>query len=211
MRYVDTKPNSVVLRKCILQGPYELSEIVIPGQPIIDDSLVVLPRRVPETFLNISPANKAHYDAKHEAIHLIMTEIGDNIYSTIDTCKTSHDMWISIKRLQQGESLNTQDVKINLFWEFGRFTSRDGGSIESYYFMLYKMMNEMRTLAIAGARETVGNQVVQQTGIQCFNCKEFRNFAKECRKLKHAKDYTYHKEKMLMYMQAEKGVPLGVE
>nr|GEZ25054.1 hypothetical protein [Tanacetum cinerariifolium] len=40
-----------------------------------------------------------------------------------------------------------------------------------------------RTVNVARARETVGGQVVQQTGIQCFNCKEF----------------------------AEKGVPLQVE
>nr|GEU77484.1 retrovirus-related Pol polyprotein from transposon TNT 1-94 [Tanacetum cinerariifolium] len=30
-----------------------------------------------------------------------------------------------------------------------------------------------RRMTIAGARETVGGQVVQQFGIQCFNCKEF--------------------------------------
>nr|GEV65826.1 hypothetical protein [Tanacetum cinerariifolium] len=30
-----------------------------------------------------------------------------------------------------------------------------------------------RTVTVARARETVGSQVVQQSGIQCFNCKEF--------------------------------------
>ncbi|GKB10528.1 retrovirus-related pol polyprotein from transposon TNT 1-94 [Tanacetum coccineum] len=33
-----------------------------------------------------------------------------------------------------------------------------------------------------GTRETVGGPVVQQSGIQCFNCKEFGHYAKECRK-----------------------------
>ncbi|GKA94915.1 retrovirus-related pol polyprotein from transposon TNT 1-94 [Tanacetum coccineum] len=65
-----------------------------------------------------------------------------------------------------------------------------------------------RIVTIAGARETVGSQVVQQTGILCFNCKEFGHFAKECRKPKRANDYTYHKEKMLMCKQVEKGVLL---
>ncbi|GJS36503.1 hypothetical protein Tco_0534885 [Tanacetum coccineum] len=43
----------------------------------------------------------------------------------------ANEMWIAIERLQQGESLNIQDVKTNLLWEFGKFTSRDGESMES--------------------------------------------------------------------------------
>ncbi|GJR95948.1 retrovirus-related pol polyprotein from transposon TNT 1-94 [Tanacetum coccineum] len=68
-----------------------------------------------------------------------------------------------------------------------------------------------RTVTIDRARETVGSQVVQQTGIQYFNCKEFSHFAKECRKPKRVKDYTYHKEKMLLCKQAETCVPLQAE
>ncbi|GJR99579.1 retrovirus-related pol polyprotein from transposon TNT 1-94 [Tanacetum coccineum] len=315
-------------------------------------------------------------------------------------------MWEAIERLQQGESLNIQDVKTNLFWEFGQFTSHDGETIESYYTRFYKMMNEMirnnltvatmqvnvqflqqlqpewsrfvtivkqqykldevsyhklfdilkqyqkevnelcaermaknanplalvataqtlqdpyyqtskphksyaptskaslptrshattrykgkeiakpitppsesaseedsdpeqaqkdkdmqknlaliakyfkklykptnnnlrtssntrnknvdttprykndnqtgqfgnqRAVNVVGARETVGGPVVQQSGIQCFNCKEFGHYAKECRKPKRVKDSTYHKEKMLLCKQAEKGVQLQAE
>ncbi|GKG18492.1 hypothetical protein Tco_0372790, partial [Tanacetum coccineum] len=81
----------------------------------------------------------------------------------------------------------------------------------------YKNDNEtgqfenQRTMTIARARETVGSPVVKQSGIQCFNCKEFGYFAKECRKPKRVKDSTYHKEKMLLCKQAEKGVPLQAE
>nr|GEU57154.1 putative ribonuclease H-like domain-containing protein [Tanacetum cinerariifolium] len=44
-----------------------------------------------------------------------------------------------------------------------------------------------RTINVAGARENVGSLVVQQYGIQCFNCKEFGHFAKECKKTKGLK------------------------
>ncbi|GJT34060.1 retrotransposon protein, putative, unclassified [Tanacetum coccineum] len=62
-----------------------------------------------------------------------------------------------------------------------------------------------RTMTIAGARETVSSQVLQQTGIQRFNCKEFGHFAKKCKKPKRVKDSVYHMEKMLLCKQAKKG------
>nr|GEX51149.1 hypothetical protein [Tanacetum cinerariifolium] len=80
---------------------------------------------------------------RKKAIHLILTRIGDEIYSAINACNTAHEIWKAIERLQQGESLNIQDVKTNLFWEFGKFTSHDGKTMESYYTRFYKMMNEM--------------------------------------------------------------------
>ncbi|GJR81814.1 hypothetical protein Tco_0152599 [Tanacetum coccineum] len=59
-----------------------------------------------ETYGNTTPRKRAYSDAKAEAIHMI---------------------------LNQGESLNKQDVKTNLFWEFGKFTLRDGELVKSYY------------------------------------------------------------------------------
>ncbi|GJS35330.1 retrovirus-related pol polyprotein from transposon TNT 1-94 [Tanacetum coccineum] len=75
----------------------------------------------------------------------------------------------------------------------------------------FGQFGNQRTMTVAGARETVGGHVVQQFGIQCFNYKEFGHFAKECRKPKRVKDSTYHKEKMLLCKQAEKGVQLQAE
>ncbi|GJW98194.1 hypothetical protein Tco_0180002 [Tanacetum coccineum] len=140
MRYIDTRPNGDALRKCLLQGPYVPTTVIIPAVAATDNSPATLAREAVETVENMSPDNKAHFK---ETIFLLLTGIGDKIYSTIDACKTANEMWIAIKRLQQGESLNIQDVKTNLFWEFGRFTSHDGESIESYYSRFYKMMNEM--------------------------------------------------------------------
>ncbi|GJT27164.1 hypothetical protein Tco_0907439 [Tanacetum coccineum] len=143
LRYIDTRPNGDALRKCILQGPYTPTTVIIPAVPATDNAPAVPERTTVETILNMSPKNKAHYESEKEAIHLLMTRIGDEIYSTVDACKAAHEMWIAIERLQQGESLNIQDVNTNLFWEFGKFTSQDGESMESNYSRFYKLMNEM--------------------------------------------------------------------
>nr|GEV93136.1 retrovirus-related Pol polyprotein from transposon TNT 1-94 [Tanacetum cinerariifolium] len=73
-----------------------------------------------------------------------------------------------------------------------------------------KEVNEIRAEKISKNENPLALEV-QQTGIQCFNYKEFRHFAKECRKPKRAKDYTYHKEKMLLCKQVEKRVSLQAE
>nr|GEY67668.1 hypothetical protein [Tanacetum cinerariifolium] len=89
IRYIYTRPNGDALRKCLLQGPYKLSTVIV---------------------------------LEKEAIHLLLTGIEDEIYSTVDACKTAHEM-----------------------------------------------------------------------------------------KPKRVKDYTYHKEKLLLCKQAEKGIPLQAE
>ncbi|GJV47758.1 hypothetical protein Tco_1437970 [Tanacetum coccineum] len=86
----------------------------------------------------------------------------NEIYSTVDACQTAQEMWEAIERLQQGESLNIQDVKTNLFWEFGQFTSHDGETIESYYTRFYKMMNEMIRNNLTVATMQVNVQFLQQ-------------------------------------------------
>ncbi|GJR76260.1 retrovirus-related pol polyprotein from transposon TNT 1-94 [Tanacetum coccineum] len=402
LRYIDTRPNGGGLKKSILSGPYVPTTVQVQAVEAAEGRLAVPQHTSVETILNMTPENKEHFQSKKEAIFLLLTGIGDEIYSTVDACNTANEMWIAIERLQQGESLNVQDVKTNLFWEFRKFTSRDGESMESYYSRFYKLMNELtrnnlqvttmqvnvqflqqlqpewsrfvtivkqsekidivsyhrlfdilkqfqlevndiraeriaksanplaliaaaqpysdnyyqapkpqrsnatssskrpsastrhkgkevakpitpqsesvseedsdpeqaqrdkemqknlallakyfkklykptnnnlrtssnsrnktedttprynndnqsrqfgnqRTMTVAGARETVGSQVVQQTGIQCFNCKGYGHYAKECRKPKRVKDYAYHKEKMMMCKQAEQGVPLQAE
>nr|GEY87174.1 hypothetical protein [Tanacetum cinerariifolium] len=69
--------------------------------------------------------------------------IDNDIYSTVDACPNACEMWKAIERLKQGESINVQDLETNLYWAFGKFTSHDGESLESYYSRFYKMMNEL--------------------------------------------------------------------
>nr|GEY91001.1 hypothetical protein [Tanacetum cinerariifolium] len=48
--------------------------------------------------MNMSLENKAYFLAEKEAIHLILTGIGDEIYSTVDACQTAQEMWEAIER-----------------------------------------------------------------------------------------------------------------
>nr|GEV50346.1 hypothetical protein [Tanacetum cinerariifolium] len=118
-----------------------------------------------QQFLNkahFQAENKAHFQAEKEAIHLILTGIRNEIYSTVDACQIAQEMWEAIKRLQQGESLNIQDIKTNLFWEFGKFTSHDGETMESYYTRFYKLVNEMIRNNLTVSMMQVNVQFLQQ-------------------------------------------------
>ncbi|GJV06116.1 hypothetical protein Tco_1343772 [Tanacetum coccineum] len=117
LRYIDTRPNGVVLRKCILEAVPERTTV--------------------ETILTMSPENKAHYESEKEEIHLLLTGIRNEIYSTVDACKTAHEIWIVIESLQQE-------------------------SMESYYSRFYKMMNEMIRNNLTVATMQVNVQFLQQ-------------------------------------------------
>ncbi|GKB87085.1 gag-pol polyprotein [Tanacetum coccineum] len=69
--------------------------------------------------------------------------------------------------------------------------------------------DNQRAVNVAGARENVGTPVVQKSGIQCYNCKEYGHVSRECQKPKRVNDAAYHKEKMLLCKQEEAGVKLN--
>nr|GEX34965.1 hypothetical protein [Tanacetum cinerariifolium] len=101
LRYVNTRPNGDALRKFILSGPYKPTTVLVQAIEATDDSPAVSEHTTVETPMNMSPENKAHFKAEKEAIHQILTGIGDEIYSTVDACQIAQEMWKAIERLQQ--------------------------------------------------------------------------------------------------------------
>ncbi|GJX04550.1 retrovirus-related pol polyprotein from transposon TNT 1-94 [Tanacetum coccineum] len=132
-----------------------------------------------ENYNNVSQDIRDQLNAEAKAIQIILTGIDNDIYSTVDACLNAREMWKAIERLKQGESINVQDLETNSYiGRLKKLTSRDG------------------------------TPVVQKSGIQCYNCKEYRHVSRECMKLKRVKDAAYHKEKMLLCKQEEAEVQL---
>ncbi|GJZ52657.1 hypothetical protein Tco_0607172 [Tanacetum coccineum] len=89
MRYVDTKPNMKGLKKCIFNGPYVMTRIIVPAKAATETDPAVPKHTIQETYENILPENRAYIDAEAEAIHMILSGIRDEIYSIVDACKTT--------------------------------------------------------------------------------------------------------------------------
>ncbi|GKB82258.1 hypothetical protein Tco_0949153 [Tanacetum coccineum] len=114
LRYIDTRPNGDALRKCILEGPYTPSTVIIPAIPATDNSPAIPERITVETVLNMSPKNKAHFVSEKEVIHLILTGIGDEIYLTVDACKTAHEMFYKLMNEMIKNNLAVATMQVNV-------------------------------------------------------------------------------------------------
>nr|GEZ06567.1 retrovirus-related Pol polyprotein from transposon TNT 1-94 [Tanacetum cinerariifolium] len=86
-----------------------------------------------ETYKNVSQDIRDQLNAEAKAVQIILTGIDNDIYSTVDACPNACEMRKAIERLKHSESINVQDLETNLYWEFRKFTSQDGESLELYY------------------------------------------------------------------------------
>nr|GEZ73474.1 hypothetical protein [Tanacetum cinerariifolium] len=141
-RYIDTTPNHELIHYCLENPPYKLgwNNVQIP---VSEENPEPRTDRIYETYKSVSQDIRDQLNAEAETVQIILIGIDNDIYSTVDACPNACEMWKAIERLKQGESINVQDLKTNLFWEFRKFTSQDGESLESYYSRFYKMMNKL--------------------------------------------------------------------
>ncbi|GJY20165.1 hypothetical protein Tco_0392731 [Tanacetum coccineum] len=107
-RYIKTKPNNELIHY-YLQNPAYKFKWTEKNVLVTEGSSETTIKGYMENYKNISQNIRNELDVEAEV------------------------MWKEIKRLKHGESINVQDLETNLYWEFGKFTSQDGESLESYY------------------------------------------------------------------------------
>nr|GFC13670.1 hypothetical protein [Tanacetum cinerariifolium] len=135
-----------------------------------------------ETPTNMSPENKAYFLAEKEAIHLILTGIGDDIYSTVDACQTAQEMWEAIERS------SAPSPKPSIPSRSHTSTRHKGKEIAK----------PITPLSETASEEDNDPEQAQRD----------KDMQKNLALIAKVKDSAYHKEKMLLCKQAEQGVPL---
>ncbi|GJX87808.1 hypothetical protein Tco_0339822 [Tanacetum coccineum] len=69
--------------------PYTPTNVLIAAVEAAENILPVAAHEEAETIHNMTTENKLYFQAEKEAIFLILTGIGDEIYSTVDACNTN--------------------------------------------------------------------------------------------------------------------------
>nr|GEU68712.1 retrovirus-related Pol polyprotein from transposon TNT 1-94 [Tanacetum cinerariifolium] len=193
-------PNGDALRKCILTGPYIPTTVVVQAVAATDDSPAVLEHTTVETPMNMSPENKAHFESEKEAIHLILTGIEDEIYSAVNAFQTAQEI-----TSKGSTNLSTTTSELPQTQETRMWILLHG---------IYKPTNNnLRTSSNSRNKnvDTTPRYKNDNQSRQFRNQRTMNVAGLEKIKPKRVKDTAYHKKKMLLCKQAEKGVSLQAE
>nr|GEV16048.1 programmed cell death protein 2 [Tanacetum cinerariifolium] len=85
-RYIATRPNHDLINHCIDNGPYEFKMMERPAKEATKIFEAQLARHGLDSYSSVSAEKQKLIDAEAEAVHIILTEIDNDIYSTMDAC-----------------------------------------------------------------------------------------------------------------------------
>nr|GEU95590.1 hypothetical protein [Tanacetum cinerariifolium] len=111
-RYIDTKPNHELIHYCLKNPPYKFTwadkqVLISEGSP------VTITETYMETYMTVPQDMRDQLNAKAEVVQIILTGIDNDIYSTVDACLNSCEMWKAIKRSQQAATRNKGKAIVN--------------------------------------------------------------------------------------------------
>nr|GFB28604.1 hypothetical protein [Tanacetum cinerariifolium] len=76
-------------------------------------------------------------------MNYLLQAIPNDIYNSVDACKTAKKMWERIKRLMYGSNVTNHVRHSRLMDEFDKFAAKEGESLESVYERLTMLVNIM--------------------------------------------------------------------
>nr|GEW19960.1 hypothetical protein [Tanacetum cinerariifolium] len=116
-RYLNRKrENKKWLNKVIDEGLYEFKDYI----PFNSLTLTIQTEEV------LTGDDLKHYEAKIEAMNLILISIPNEIYNSVDACTTVKATWERVERLMRGTVQNKVDRETRFNNEFDQFVAEPG-------------------------------------------------------------------------------------
>ncbi|GJV12634.1 hypothetical protein Tco_1354175 [Tanacetum coccineum] len=142
LRYAKSKPNGKLIYNSIMNGPYVRRIIPKLGDP--DHEVSVAETFHEQTDDEVTKKEVQQMEADDQAIQIILMGLLKDIYVAVDSCETAQEIWLRVQQMMKGCDIGIQDKKVKLFYEWERFTSTNGESIESYYHHFSKLMTNFK-------------------------------------------------------------------
>ncbi|GKA67858.1 hypothetical protein Tco_0767775 [Tanacetum coccineum] len=133
-RFLNRKrENQKWLLKALEDGPYVFRNITPTGS--------MLPRL--QEVEDLQGDDLLYYDAEMELTNMILLSIPNEIYNSVDSCKTAKEMWDRVERLMRGTIQNQVDRETRFTNEFDQFVAEPGESLVSVYNRFAQLMNDL--------------------------------------------------------------------
>ncbi|GKC09587.1 hypothetical protein Tco_1001197 [Tanacetum coccineum] len=148
-RYLNRKrENRKWLNKAIDEGPYEF-RIFTPS-----DTEALRMQEEEDTRGD----DLKHYEAEIEAMNLILISIPNDIYNSMDACKTAKAMWQGVERLMRRTVQNKVDRETRFNNEFDQFVAEPGEELVSVHNRFARLMNNLERNDIIFPNVTVNTK-----------------------------------------------------
>ncbi|GKE02561.1 integrase, catalytic region, zinc finger, CCHC-type containing protein, partial [Tanacetum coccineum] len=167
-----------------------------------------------------------HYEAEIKAMNLILISIPNDIYNSVDACKTAKAMWQRVERLMRETVQNKVDRETYFNNECDQFVAEPGEALvnqavvqgDRVNIQSKNSRNDGRNIRRSYVQEEIieGNNVqndarnIQRTlqttssgtatNVQCYNCSEKGHYARNCPKPR-VWDSKYFMEQMFLAKQ----------
>nr|GEY67935.1 hypothetical protein [Tanacetum cinerariifolium] len=230
---MQTQTSNTLHNAIMEAGSKDHPPMLAPGWkdkevPTSEGSLVTRTERVNETYKNVSQDIRDQLNAEAEAVQIILTGIYNDIYSTVDACPNifyhpqthpTHYIQNSSTRSQQAATRNRGKATVNTpqpiydqepsMVDEDDETSKDK-EIDKVMALISLSFKKIYKPTNNNLRTSSNSSHANQHNSPRIN-RNAGHVARECQKLKRAKDAAYHQEKMLLCKQEEAGIQLNAE